>query len=158
MSSRPIRGRSWAFTCQVGPTSTDGHKLVRAALESMAKVTFIVCQLEVAPTTNQRHVQGYVHFNEGVTLSQIKNHLNPKGFFPHLEVARGSVEENVKYCTKEETRLAGAPTWFCGLRAMEYYIRLFDFDLFTSDRLIPLSVDGSSRHLVPDEVVFSYVP
>lgn len=56
---------------------------------------------EVAPETGTRHLQGYVVFNEKKKqrLSGVKKILGDET--AHLEVARGSHEQNKAYCSKE---------------------------------------------------------
>lgn len=56
-----------------------------------------IYQCEIAPTTLTPHIQGYVQLKTKKRLTFIK------GFFPsaHLEIARGSAQENSDYCSKE---------------------------------------------------------
>lgn len=67
------------------------------------RVDYYVYQLESAPTTGTPHYQGYVHFKNAVVFSTVQK-LLPHA---HIQVARGSAQENTTYCTKEESRLDG---------------------------------------------------
>lgn len=53
---------------------------------------------EVAPSTGTPHLQGYVVFNGNKTVVGAKKVL-PAG--AHIEVAKGSTPDNIKYCSKE---------------------------------------------------------
>lgn len=67
------------------------------------KLHYAVWQLEECPTTNKRHVQGYVVFTQDRTFKTVTK------LFPgaHIEKARSSDSACYKYCTKEETRVSG---------------------------------------------------
>jgi len=145
------RSRNYCGTWFPVPSVPDGtgHKYFVSQFSRVSQAAFCVAQLESSPTTGRVHVQFYIHLKQAMTMSALQRALSP--LVPHLEACRGSIEQNVDYCTKDATRVNGTkPKWFCCVPEMEYYIGLFDFSLFTSDRLIPLSVNGSSRHLVPD--------
>jgi len=64
---------------------------------------FSVAQLEIAPSTGTPHYQGYVEWATRKRLSEIKN-LLPRA---HWEAARGSRADNIKYCSKADTRAEG---------------------------------------------------
>lgn len=69
------------------------------------KVTYLVGQLERAPATGHLHAQPFVAFGSRVRLGQVKE------AFPgcHVERMKGTVEQCITYCTKEETR--ANPGW-----------------------------------------------
>lgn len=55
---------------------------------------------EIAPKTGTKHLQGYVEFKNQKTIITIKN--NCKSLFKaHFEPAKGSLEHNYNYCSKE---------------------------------------------------------
>lgn len=64
-------------------------------------VEYLVFQLEEGENGTP-HFQGFVCFSEKRRLTQIR-HFVPGA--PHWEVARGTVAQNRKYCTKEEGRI-----------------------------------------------------
>lgn len=59
---------------------------------------YAVVGKEVAPTTGMKHLQGYVVMDSNHRLAAMKK-LSPTC---HWEVARGSHEQNRKYCVKDE--------------------------------------------------------
>lgn len=63
---------------------------------SSLPIQFCVVGFEVAPTTGTKHLQGYIQFSRQVYFSTIKKSLPTV----HFEVARGSFEDNIKYCSK----------------------------------------------------------
>ena len=73
------------------------------------KKIFLVYQLEKGDSGTE-HYQGYVIFKSLKSMRQVKV-LFPRA---HLEKARGSSAQNIKYCTKEEGREDGP--WEFGTR------------------------------------------
>lgn len=76
------------------------------------------CWQEETTKNDNRHVQLYFrpdrkYFGRDKPLmKEIKDALGEPFLHIHLEVAKGTFEANVSYCTKEETRLTGP--WFLG--------------------------------------------
>lgn len=68
-------------------------------------------QFEIAPTTGTRHAQGYVIFDKRVGLRAVRALTNPPA---HWEPRRGTHEQAVAYCTKEETREPGTEPFIAG--------------------------------------------
>lgn len=60
-------------------------------------------QLESCPETGRRHVQGYARFSSQLRISTLQGAM-PGG---HFEIAKGKEEENIAYCTKQESRVDG---------------------------------------------------
>jgi len=72
------------------------------------KIRFLTGQFETSPETHRVHFQGYIQFEDKVTgISLCQEIFGPC----HVEVARGTVEQCIGYCTKEETRLRGPYTF-----------------------------------------------
>lgn len=67
-------------------------------------------QLERAPSSGREHLQAYVVFPVQRTLAALRQAC--EGHAPHFEAARGTHQECIRYCSKEETRLGGP--WFWG--------------------------------------------
>lgn len=65
-----------------------------------ATMAYLVWEVETAPTTGRRHIQGYVRMRERRTIAIMKIILNDNTL--HLETAKGSEYQNRLYCTKEE--------------------------------------------------------
>lgn len=68
---------------------------------------YAVCQVERAPQTGKLHLQLYLAFEKNKRFGAIKR------LFPHshIEKAKGDADDNTKYCTKEDTRVAGPWTF-----------------------------------------------
>lgn len=64
-----------------------------------------IFQEEICPKTERRHLQGYFELKKKQRMASILKALSP--FKPHLEVAKGGRIDNIKYCTKEESRAPG---------------------------------------------------
>jgi len=132
------RSRGWCITLNGQNAAT--WRATWTSLAAVTSSTFSVAQLEQGAQGGNVHVQAFLYYENARAFTSVKNafgHLNP-----HIEAAKGSIEENVAYCTKADTRVAGTqPKWWCTKKEMEYYIRLFDFSLFTTDDAsIPLTV------------------
>ncbi|AVX29443.1 replication initiator protein [Coconut foliar decay alphasatellite R] len=94
------RARRWCFTLNYS-AEEEAASLVRR-IESLNTVYAIVGD-EVAPTTGQRHLQGFLHLKgAGRTLQGLKTFLQNDKI--HLERAKGSDEQNRGYCSKEQVR------------------------------------------------------
>ena len=65
----------------------------------------MIYQYEVCPETSRVHAQGYVQFTKQLTRNQVKKYFDSTTI--HLEPRKGSHEEAVAYCSKEDTRLEG---------------------------------------------------
>lgn len=59
------------------------------------------CQLEVCPTTERVHAQGFVVFDKNHRLAACKKVHGTA----HWELMKGTTEDSEKYCSKEETRV-----------------------------------------------------
>jgi len=86
------RGRRWCFTW------FDAEEIPPEWNEEW--MTYLVCGSESCPDTHRQHWQGYVETKTKMSLLQIKE---KGGLWAtcHLEKAKGSSEDNFKYCTKE---------------------------------------------------------
>ena len=71
----------------------------------LEKVQYYVYQMETSPSTGRIHWQGYLELKEG-TKMRLKT-LKDKVFRSntvHIEARRGTQQEAIDYCKKEETR------------------------------------------------------
>lgn len=92
------RARAWCFTIN---NPADDAKPQGWECE------YLVYQKEKG-ASGTPHLQGYVYFKNAVRFSTVKK-LDEGA---HWAVAKGSPQDNTKYCTKEEGRLAGP--WVLG--------------------------------------------
>lgn len=58
-------------------------------------------QFEVAPSTNTRHVQGYIYYANKKSFAQANDVFVSNQIHPHIEGAKGSSRANKIYCSKE---------------------------------------------------------
>lgn len=68
-------------------------------------VTFAVWQLEQAPETGRYHFQGYLELSKQQSIAQIQKFHGMAG--SHIEPRRGTQEQSIAYCEKDESRIAG---------------------------------------------------
>ena len=66
---------------------------------------FFICQPETCPGTNKLHVQFYIEFISPKTMSSAKSIVGQGKASPHMEICLGSAEQNITYCTKEESNV-----------------------------------------------------
>lgn len=74
---------------------------------------FVVCQLEMGEQTNKTHYQGFLITHNSIRMNQVKTYLQAPwvNVFPKPADA---VEDIIKYCMKEETRVEGAEPFILG--------------------------------------------
>lgn len=82
------RSRAWVFTKQEHDNAPEYDE---------KKHKYLLYGKETAPTTGKEHLQGYVVFKHPQRLKTLKKWLPGA----HLEVAKGSAQQNYTYCTKE---------------------------------------------------------
>lgn len=90
------RARNWAFTMN--------HPVSVVTWDPLVMGYLLYSEEEGQAQT--RHYQGYVQFIKQTRLSSIKK-MSPDWGRAHLEIARGSPQSNVDYCTKGVTHVAG---------------------------------------------------
>lgn len=88
------RARAWTFTIN----NPKEDKLFGDKLVEQYNVKYIIYSLEEGTTEHTRHWQGYIYFKNPRTMKGIKQIT----FFKkaHLEIAKGTVEQNKVYITK----------------------------------------------------------
>lgn len=67
---------------------------------------YAVFQLEQCPGTERAHIQGYARFKTAKRNGGMREILEA-----HFERTQGDESSNIKYCTKDETRIAGPWTF-----------------------------------------------
>jgi len=67
------------------------------------KIRYMRFQKEICPTTGRKHLQGFFSLKTGQSFAALKKNLSPIGS-PCLAIMKGTVEDNVAYCSKSETR------------------------------------------------------
>lgn len=85
-----FRSRKYVFTLN-NPEPTASEDLLGIAAR------YICFGKEIAPTTGTPHLQGFVYFQNGKTLSAVRKLL----VGAHVESARGTFAQCIAYCQKE---------------------------------------------------------
>lgn len=97
------QSKNWMFTL-FDYTEEDTQKVKDLVNNPTPKVKTLIFQEEICPSSNRKHLQGYIVVDSprGLRLGGIKK-LFPGN--PHLETRLGSHKQAIEYCTKNETRL-----------------------------------------------------
>jgi len=98
------QGTKFPFTVQLSNENKWDEFSEWAARQFEQKsFTYIVAGLEVAPTTNQLHAQGYVEFppHKKTTCVGARKRFDP--WQPHMELAVSGPAENREYCLKPDS-------------------------------------------------------
>ncbi len=117
---------------------------------------FLIMQEEICPDTGRPHLQGYMELNKNYTFSAIKKKLSklvvpipgqPIHFHGmHLEARKGSQDEAIAYCEKDETKMADGRRWTFGVRKR-----------WAGNDAVSLIVNGGSMMEVVDAYPREYV-
>lgn len=98
------RSRTWAFTDNQSAFNADAAIQRAASIELLAPIIstskFGVFQEEKAPSTGTPHLQGFAVFATVTSLKTLKKRM-PRA---HWTLCNGSVEDNITYCSKVDTR------------------------------------------------------
>ena len=107
-SERPLnsRVRFWCFTLHFTPD--DGSTTPPSELPD--RCSYVQFQHEVCPDTQRNHYQGFMRVTTNVRMQTAKTIV--MAMFrtiiqPHMEPMRGSVAQNIEYCSKVESRAVG---------------------------------------------------
>ncbi|MDB4369183.1 hypothetical protein N9Z56_01270 [bacterium] len=92
MNQSPKKSRTWCFTLN-NYTESDLTYLNEKAVT----VRYMIVGKEVGDAGTP-HLQGYVSFKNAVRMVSVKLVV---GLRAHVEIAKGTLEQNVKYCSKE---------------------------------------------------------
>lgn len=156
-SSRILR-RRYCFTSYQSLEKESYH-----VLESHPHIKYYVIGLETCPTTQRKHIQGYVSFKDRVDFNTLKKLLPDST--THIEVCKGTEQQNITYCKKEGNYSEyGTPTE-SGKRtdlitAYQNSLTLKDFiavypDIYTRYRA---GVEGYYRYKGEDYIINDYKP
>lgn len=86
--------KRWVFTWNNYP---EDWKNELNDLMNIAKGVYLICEEEKAPTTNMKHIQGYLRLKSRCYRSVLARKIQC-----YWDIANGSEMDNIKYCTKEE--------------------------------------------------------
>lgn len=104
-SAAGTQGRRWMLTLQINPDWDAGALMELLSDDPLCKG--YVYQLEEAPETGQLHYQGYFEYKNPVRLAHLR------GFCPqgHFELARGTRQQCIEYCTKASGSVSAFATY-----------------------------------------------
>jgi len=101
MAEQRVRSRGWCYTANVQEFIPQGDLNERCIANAGPPRKYQCWQEEVAPTTGQKHYQGFVYFMNPVMFNSVKTYLNEVyGVQCHIEKAKGSPAQNKEYCSK----------------------------------------------------------
>lgn len=87
--------RSRAFIFTLNNYNSDNIKSL-----SQMEAQYILYGKETAPTTGTQHLQGYIYYKLQTTTEAVIKRFNKLNMKPHIEIARGTIDQNYDYCTK----------------------------------------------------------
>lgn len=91
-----VTSRAWAFTW---PNFTE-EDILYLNQELATKVTYLVYGKETAPTTQMKHLQGFLYTTKRVSFTCVSKEYLKNNC--HVEKAKGNFKQNYDYCTKEK--------------------------------------------------------
>lgn len=91
-SSSNFRGRAFQFTLN----QIEKFDVLISELTRLKSCDYIIACKEIAPTTNHEHIHCYAHFESAYKLNK---HIVEIG--AHIEVCRGTPQENIAYIKKD---------------------------------------------------------
>lgn len=114
--------------CPGGNTVTPGPRFRLFAFTAYnqtcitIKARFYGYGREVCPSTGRKHLQGFVYWDNAKTLSAAIKALKPH----HVEVAGGTIDENIAYCSKggDYTEVGDKPSQGARLDLLELRDRI----------------------------------
>lgn len=113
--SYAAKSRAWSFTAWCDKLEDPLEDIPVTQWVNVAGFKFVIFQKERCPSTGREHYQGYLFYSghNGLTLTGVFKRLPwlLGSSACHLEPARGSVKDNVAYCSKEESKVAGPWTF-----------------------------------------------
>jgi hypothetical protein len=68
------------------------------------QIVYAIWQVEQAPSTRRLHCQAYLRYSCQVPLSTVINYFKDRA---HVELSEGNEEQNIAYCSKDESRVLG---------------------------------------------------
>lgn len=95
---QPSPAKNWCFTWNSPTEGKSAKELVQEIAQNF-DTQYVIGGLETAPSTGQKHLQGFLILKTKKRLTALKKIDPLKG--AHWEVARGSPSENKTYCSKE---------------------------------------------------------
>ena len=107
-----MAARQWCFTVHADVTAGDDVSWPQASADDhplmswTSKKNFRFCyySVERCPRTGRVHLQGFLCLNSMMRLAALKKEYHATA---HWEASRGSFEQNMDYCSKDKSHIAG---------------------------------------------------
>ncbi len=98
------KSRAWTYTLFPKQEWTRAKLNNELDIVTQLSCEYMIMQMETSPTTQRMHIQGYIYFKNPRTMRGVKRLLWNGA---HLEIARGTPDQNKAYCSKPESRVMG---------------------------------------------------
>lgn len=99
-----MRARNYCFTYHLTEEEQKNGTTYDQFVRPLDHLRGAIWQLESCPSSGRKHLQGYIEYNSPLRIAAVKRHLGER---VHLEPRRGTREQAIAYCEKEETRVEG---------------------------------------------------
>jgi len=142
------QSKAWTFTIF---EYDDEGTFVEQLQEKVSECSLLCFQEERSPTTGNTHLQGFVRFPTNRRFNAIKVWLNSTS--AHIEVAKGSSQANLTYCTKDDTSTGrfrfqhGDFASFSGVQGKRSDLDLVE-DLIRSNASLEDLTDGCMQQVI----------
>ena len=110
--ARALQRKYWCFTLNNPSEKKISPASFQAKLQQLhddGRITYAVFQQERGKQDKTVHFQGYIQLTKKGRLTWLKANIDPTA---HWEACNGSIQDNIDYCTKDDTREAGP--WHVG--------------------------------------------
>nr|UBJ26257.1 replication-associated protein [Giant panda feces-associated circular DNA virus] len=100
-------GKNWCgtvFDLEADAWLREGPECWLRHLKESGICSYVVGQLEEAPTTGEQHIQCFLQLKKPQRLSWMKRHVHATA---HWEPMAGNAQEASAYCKKDDTRVLG---------------------------------------------------
>lgn len=98
------QSKNWCITWNNYPANWKALlKKVLGARDKQPLITYWIAGKEIAPQTGTPHLQMFIQLTKRLALTTLKRALQKAQILPapHLEAAKGDLEQNKTYCKKE---------------------------------------------------------
>lgn len=95
-SGEALRSRKWCFTWN--NYTQENIDTLHNYILGDEKIKNYIVEKEVGAQNGTPHLQGFIEYNNALTLSSLKSKL---GKSAHLEIVKGSTADNYQYCSKD---------------------------------------------------------
>jgi hypothetical protein len=93
-----MRSRGWILTIWEDKVNLPS---IQSCIESDDKVQYFIGGHELTPTTNKKHIQGFIYFQNAVTRGGLERRLGLNGGDCHSEAQRGLHSHAAEYSAKD---------------------------------------------------------